>query len=758
MKSKDEEQLTTMIGEDQRRGSRASVRPVPQGPEAPYNETNEPAWADKETSFADLALVIRKRIWVLTGVFLLVLVLGVWYASTRVPIFRSEATVKVGQEHKESFKNLGEAAVANWWNQDEVYATEAEILRSRPIAEALVETVDLMQYDEFSRSERPSLINSLVALAASYVGLGQEGAAQPATEETRKRALANGILSRVSARRQGKTHMLRLGMEAKDPVVAKELLEGYLTLYLKQDLAEKRKPVNTAATWLKREVEISEKKLVDSLSQLVKFTSEHGVVAMDGEANHVLKFFNKAAEGLVRSKENRVHLEAMKVGVGQTGPPVLPYGVERGDSNRMREKLSLLESEYSQLAEIYSENYPKLVLMKKQIAYLREKAGELESGAVSTALETAEQQEKLQQEAFERAKKTALDSKSDSTEYAVLKKEVETNERLYNILLEKSKEMDLNTQIVVSRLSVVDPPSLPAFPVKPKKRAILMVVLLLGLVGGVSASFVVEHFDDKVRSADEVNRKIGLWTLGEVPDVNKLRKELSSSVKKGAYEFLPHDSPRSPVSDAIRNLKLAIFLSAPASTISSIAVCSSLPTEGKTFIAVSVGTAMATSGKRVLVIDADLRRRGLTRVFDKKDKSPGLSSVLSTNEVRLESVVRRSHVPGLYYIPAGPVPPNPPGLLESARMAKIVRQLKKAFDMLIFDCPPVVGLPDAQIVLAHVDAAVLVARMGYVPFELLKQARNRLIATKRPILGVVLNMSDKVSPYYRKYKYYKYYS
>ncbi|MEW6348657.1 MAG: polysaccharide biosynthesis tyrosine autokinase [Thermodesulfobacteriota bacterium] len=758
MNLKDEEHLTTLTAEAPRRGSKAAVRSVSQVPEAPYKQVDESAWSERETSFADLAIIIRKRIWIVTGTFLLVWVLGMLYAYTRVPIYRSEATVKVGQEHKESIKNLGEAAVSNWWNQDEVYATEAEVLKSRPIAEALVETVDLMQYDEFSRPERPSLMSSILTFAAAYAGFGNGSTTAPITEEARKRSLVAGVLSRVSARRQGKTHMLRLGMEARDPVVAKELLDAYLTLYLKKDLAEKRRPVNTAATWLKVEVETAEKKLVDSLAQLVKFTSEHGVVAMDGEANHVLKFFNKAAEGLVRSKENRVHLEAMKVGVGQSGPPVLPYGVERGDVSKMREKLSLLESEYSQLQEIYSENYPKLVLMKKQIAFLREKVAELESGAVSSALDAAEQQEKLQQDAFERAKKTALESKSDSTAYAVLKKEVETNERLYNILLEKSKEMDLNTQIVVSRLTVVDPPSTPVSPVKPKKRAIMMAVLLMGLVGGISAAFVVEHFDDKIRSTDDVTRKIGLWTLGEVPDVNKLRRELSSAVKKGSYEFLPHDSPRSPVSDAIRNLKLAIFLSAPASTISSIAVCSSLPSEGKTFIAVSVATAMATSGKRVLLIDTDLRRRGLTRVFEKRTKSSGLSSVLSSNEVKLESVVKRSHVPGLYYIPAGPVPPNPPGLLESARMARVVRQLKKAFDMVIFDCPPVVGLPDAQIVLAHVDAAVLVARMGYVPFDLVRQARDRLTATKRPILGVVLNMSDKVSPYYRKYKYYKYYS
>ena len=297
---------------------------------------------------------------------------------------------------------------------------------------------------------------------------------------------------------------------------------------------------------------------------------------------------------------------------------------------------------------------------------------------------------------------------------AVLKKEAETNERLYNLLLQKAKELALNRQIVTSRISVVDPPSLPGIPISPKESRIMWMAAILGLLGGIGCAFAMEQIDDTIRSSEEIDRKLGLCTLGEVPNIHRLKGGLAIAKPKAGYEFITHDSPRSPVADIIRSLSVTMFLAAPAPFPKKIVMCSSLPGEGKTFLTVAMATAIAAEGNRVLVVDADMRRQGLTRIFDKKSKVPGLSSILTENGLRLESLIKRSQVPGLYYLPAGPTPPNPPGLLKSSRMARLVRCLDKAFDIVIFDTPPVVGLPDGQIVLTLADAAILVARASYV--------------------------------------------
>ncbi len=705
-----------------------------------------------------MVALLRKRIVVLMSCFMLTTMLGVLYVFTAIPVYRSEATVRVGQEHKDTIKSIGEAMAPMGWSQDETYATEGEVIKSTPLAAALVDTLDLTQLNEFKPGSGKSLLTGVWHLILTSVNGGKVDSA-PAPEKAPTRGMLIGqVLKRLSVKRQGKSQLLKVGMEARDPEEAKTLLEGYLGLYLDRDLREKRRPLDGASNWINGEVERVEKQLMSSIARAVKFTGEHGVVAMDGEANHVLRFFNKAAEGLVRSKENRVQLEALQAGVGQPGSPILPSGVERMDVEKMREQLASLESDYSQLSEIYSSSYPKLVLMRKQIAYHKDKVAEMEKGAVSAALDSAEQQEKLQQEAFEHAKQNALDSNSGSIEYAVLKKEVETNERLYNLLLEKSKELALDRQIVSSRLAVIDPPAAPRLPIRPKKAQIIIVSALLGLIGGIGFAFAVEQLDGKIRSSEDLDRKLGLWTLGEIPDIRKLRGALAVTGPKNSYEFISYESPKSPVADAIRNLKLSVFLSAPASSLTTIAICSSLPSEGKSFIAVSLGATIASGGKRVLLVDADLRRKGLTKVFDDREKLAGLSSVLVGSDTKLESVVRRSKVPGLFYLPAGPTPPNPPGLLESARMARIMHHLTKAFDVIILDCPPAVGLPDAQIVMSHADGAILVARLNYVTVDLLRQARDKMLATNKPLLGVVLNMSDRVSAYYRKYNYYKYYS
>ncbi len=718
---------------------------------------DEQRWDEPSVSLTDLLAVVRRRAGVVIGCLLVATMLGALYVSAQVPVYKSEARLRIGKDKNDSIKTFGEVLFPIDFTQDENFVTEEEIIKSPSLAAALVDTYDLSQFKEFKLVQRENILDRIRRLVP-FFGRA-EGTNPQVTGEhpTSREATVRQILKLLSAKRQEKSQLLKVGMEARDPQEAKELLGAYLQLYLDRDLREKRRHFDAASHWLNTEVERSEKQLLESITKLVKFTSDRGVLAMDGESNHLLTFFNRAAEELVKSKEDRLQLRALQAQAGQSGTPVLPTGAGQREQEKSRDKLTTLESEYAHLTGIYSKDSPQMEMMRNQIAYLKEKVAEMEKSAWSTAIHSAEKREELQQEAFERAKQTALKSRSGSIEYAVLKREAETNERLYNLLLEKSKELAINSQLVTSRLTVVDPPSLPQVPVRPKKAKMMSWAAILGLIIGMGCALAIEKLDDKARSRLDIDQKVGLSTLGEVPDIRRLKGEFALSRPRIGYEFIVHSSPQSAFADLVRKLGMSLFLSSPSS--SALVVCSALPDEGKTFISIALATAIAGEGKQVVVVDTDMRQRGLTKVFNGKNAAGGLSSVLTdSGDLSLESVVRPCPVRGLYYLPAGPTPPNCPGLLKSDRMSLLTRKLGEAFDIVIFDCSPIFGLPDAQTVLTHADAAILVVRSGYTPVDLIKQARTELAATQKPILGVVLNMSpDKMSPYYKKYRYQRYY-
>jgi polysaccharide biosynthesis transport protein len=394
-------------------------------------------------------------------------------------------------------------------------------------------------------------------------------------------------------------------------------------------------------------------------------------------------------------------------------------------------------------------------ILRKKIEFLREKIDNLEKNAVEAALDSAKKQEQMHREVFDAAKKKAINVNTLGVQYAVLKKEVEINEQLYQILLKKSKEIELNSLIVGNNVSVVDPPSTNPAPVKPNRSLILILGSCFGLLGGVLAALFLEQMDVKVRTAREIEKKLSVPSLGLVPDIRKHKKHERFSPASADFPFLSHDAPTAMVSDAVRNVKTSLLLASPGSTIETMVVASALAGEGKTFIAVSIATAMSSGNKRVLVVDADLRNPSLAGIFGQPSNRPGLANLLAGDGVDLSQVIRRSRVPGLYYIPAGPEPPNPAELLESERLPQIISRFRETFDFVIFDAPPIMGFSDVQLISTNVDGVLLVVQQGRVPMEILQEAKNLVTMTRGRIFGAVLNMTDGVFPhYYGAHRYY----
>ena len=672
-------------------------------------------------------------------------------------MYQSEALLEVSKDENTSLERLSNSF--NPFSGDKDYLdTQIAILKSRSLAEMLAEAMNLKDSKEFvARTSALGQLTSRISSSGSRESPSDGGLMAAFRQEQ----LVNSILQRIKVKRHAKGSLIEIGLEATERVFAQQMLQRLIDLFLDQNLRKRRAGRLEAGKWLHQEIESSAQKLQNSARALVDFTNEHGMVSMEEGANHILNFFNKAAEGLVKAKEQRVEAEAFRRDDSGLPGALMPREAKPLDFSGLKEKLSGLESEYAQLSEVYSEHYPKLTMLRKQISFLRAKISDMEQRVVTEAVDTAKRQERSQEDAFEQAKKVAMDNNSLGIHYAILKKEQETNEEIHKLLLSKSKELDLNTRIIANNISVVDPPTLPVRPWRPKRRLIMGISGLLGLLAGVAMTLLMESLDNKPRKISEVERCLGIPTLGIIPDARKAGSRLGANGSTGNVDFIAHDSPRSVIADSIRNIKTSLVLSTIDAPLRSIVVSSAMPSEGKTFVAISIATTLASKEKKVVLVDTDLRRPRVGKAFDPHDRGPGLTSILTDWSLSLSKVIRRSRVPGLYYIPAGPIPPNPAALVESRRMQAFVAELKKHFDYVIFDTPPVTGFSEAVLLASGADAVILVIRAGTVPGEVLAEAAKRISLTGGQLIGAVLNMTngDFVDYYGKGYsKYRKYYS
>lgn len=337
----------------------------PRGSE--YHDYDE----EPEKTLKDYIRVVFKRKRVIIIVFFAVVALTAAYTFTRVPIYRANATLEFDKENTNSINNIGEQLAPNW-TQTEFFATQSGILKSRFLAEALQDKMDLANTPEF-KAEEPSLTNRSINQVLSLFSSSAEPVGT--SDRTKRDALTKAVIDRVTAKRETNSRLLNLSMDAKNPEFATKMLENYIELYLEQNLRKRRVISQEAVGWLKAEQTKAEDKLVKSMASLVNFTNDNGVVSLEDVSNHILRFFNSSAEGLVKSKEHRVQLEALQKEDASEGMGILPSDFKVADQN-IREKLALFEAEYMQMSEIYSEDYPKLVMLKKQISFLKNRLSE----------------------------------------------------------------------------------------------------------------------------------------------------------------------------------------------------------------------------------------------------------------------------------------------------------------------------------------------------------------------------------------------
>lgn len=450
-------------------------------------------------------------------------------------------------------------------------------------------------------------------------------------------------------------------------------------------------------------------------------------------------------------------------------------------TQQLRTSLKQAQTEYASLGSQVTAAYPGMRELHAKITALREAIkDERTQGlqALQSQYNADYSAELALREQIEAEKAKAQDVAKKLIHYDVLSKEASSLRDLYQAVLKQAKEIEMSAAVTTSNVFIADYAPLPTSPSAPKTKLIVILATLVGLSGGVLMAFVLESLADMMTTSDDVQQTLDLPILGTVPDFALTARErhkalpvppdesggagvppdpttppeqgdteaapIPPSSRVGA-ELITISAPHTSIAEALRTIRANVLLSSADYPPRIILMASSIQGEGKTTILSNLAVTLAQANHRTLMIDADLRMGGLTRLFCGSDSTqPGLSELL-TAQLPLERIVHTTGIPNLDLLPVGARPPNPAELVGSESMKRLLAGLKDRYDFILVDSPPILAVADALLVSRMVDSVLMVVRSGVTPRPVAREARSKLARVKARVIGTVFNGASHTS-------------
>ena len=520
-------------------------------------------------------------------------------------------------------------------------------------------------------------------------------------------------------------------VEYSDPVPARaqKIANAYADAFVASTLDKRFQANASAKTFLEDKIAQLKLRLEESEKKLLDFAQDQQIVEVNEKSSIAESNLAAANAALGNLISERTKNEQLWRQAESTAAINLPQLLSNKVIETLRGKRQELDIEYQQKLETFKPNFPAMVRIKNQIDEIdRQLAAEVQAikDSLKAAYETSLAQEEDMKKRIEVLRQDMLDLQKRSIQYNILKREVDTNRELHASLLQRFKEVDVASGVGANNVFVVDRALLPISPSSPRFLRALLIALALGLAAGFGTAYVLERLDDKIRTVEQAELITGLSTLGVIPQVADVREQLAD--------------PRSALSEAYRSLCTALQFSTENGLPRSLTITSAGPSEGKSLTSLSIAKHFASLGRKVLLVDADLRNPSLHKALN-TDNSTGLSNYL-TGASTPPDVMQKTDVPNLAFIASGPLPPNAADLLGSPRVLSLLSIGGEVFDLIVIDGPPVLGLADAQLLSSAAAATMFVVSAGSTRTGNIRGALRRLQLSRASLIGVVLTRYD----------------
>jgi len=691
--------------------------------------------------------VLFKRRWVALPGFLLVFLTGAIGTIRAVPVYEARTQLLVEKDARRVTTLNTALDGTEGIENDDFYPTQYNILQSRTLATRTLTALDGAKLAE----KQPASSGGFAFSVSGLIGSVRSGAssmvskAKPAPiadpephETTMQSHRIDGLLGSLKVEQVRMARLFNLRFRSTDPQYAAAAVNMLAQEYRNQSLDFRLASSREAAEYLGKQLIEQRTRVNESEMALQRFKERHNTVSVDDKQNIIVQRLGALSSNLTsaqiyRSEKEEAYnqiLSLQKEGVSIDAVPSI-----RSNEAVIRAKADIANYK-ARDAEFAAQNLaPKMserVSLANQIQAAELRLKEETEKAVSNVrneYEMAKNKEAQLQKDLDKQKGEVIGVDSLTMQYAALVREAESNRKLYENLLERTKESGAAGEFRGSNVSIVDKAEVPRTPVLPQVKRDLMVAAFGGCLLAFALAFGFEYIDSRIKTPDEVKAYLNMPCLGMVPVVPIKNQHGETPLLNG--------EATAAFSEAIRAVRTAVLFASADEGARSIVVTSTGPHEGKTLVASSLAIALAQTGQRTIVLDADMRRPRMHEALG-RSQEPGLSNLLVGDSV-LTDAVRPTTIQNLWILPAGHIPPNPAELLGSKKYDELLAELKRRFDTVIIDAPPVMPVTDAAL-LAHTAGGVLfVIGAEMTPRQSAAAAIEQLSNANAKFLGAVLN-------------------
>jgi succinoglycan biosynthesis transport protein ExoP len=727
--------------------------------------------------------ILLKWKWTATLFFLAAVAVAVAYSLSLTPIYTASGTMWI-----EDNPNILPFEDVQSFDSGSNIQSQARLLRSRSLASDVIDKLKLY--------ENPA-----------FAGTPKEGQARPdPTDPIYRERLVQKFIANVTVASRERSRLVDVSFNSPNPRLAADVLNTLFDGYIEMMVSKRYGASEQASKFLADQISELRAEIDQKERELNEYGAKQDILPLStAEAPTVSRIgdVNKALTDATLDKVTKFNIynQLKNAPLGE-----IPNAPEGSLIQRLREQYVNLSREYASRLTTVRPEFPAMQQLKSQLdaatEALRTETQNLTRNAYNDYQNALTKEQSLRQ-LLESQKNEAYKASSSSVVYNSLRIELENKKALLETLSKRQSETDVSSRLKgleALNVWIVDKADFPLRPAFPNKQQNVLIGVLIGLALGIGLAFGLEYLNNTVKTSKDVGNAIGVPTLGAIPafesearpkgpfgelrkvvsmlrgrrvkDEKPRRKQRGSARrlglegldseparngKGGRIDLIASREPQSIQAESYRSIRTTLLVSSPSGKIKTILFTSPLAKEGKSSTISNLGISLAEAGRRVVIVDSDLRKPRQGRIFwNHATSGPGLSRFLSS-VVEPKDVIQSTGTPNLGLVASGPLPANPIELLTSDRMNTLVSYLRQNFDFILFDTPPVLAVSDALAMGPMADAIVLVARGGQTPVPALKQAKMKLDAHKLKCLGVILNGIDLVEQdgyYARQYYHY----
>jgi succinoglycan biosynthesis transport protein ExoP len=715
--------------------------------------------AEPETgSLLDYWQAIRRRKLALTACGVVGLGLGIGAALTQVPMYRANTSIEIqdGRADELATKILSPQPETASGDSPVDVQTQIKVLQSRTLIDRALNKAHISSMADLNRNSRPML-----PLLTVFADSKPEENRESLIEKVEKHLKVNPV---------GSTRIVEVSYEAADPAAAAQFANALTSEYIQQSLEARWESNRKTSDWLVGQVDEMRNKLQHSEDALQAYARQKGLIYTADKQNISEEKLREVQSELSKAQADRVEKESRFEVARSAALESIPEVLNDNNLRAMENNLVDLRKQEAEMAVTFKPDYNQAKRLRAEIDSLTsniENKRTLVLTRLGNELDESQRRERSLESSYARQTRLVTNDSEKSIQYDMLKHDVDTNRQIYEVMLQRVKESSITSALKAQNVLVIDPAKAPLHPYAPNLSMDAVGGLMFGLMLGIVGIVIGSKADDCVREPGDASMLLGIPELGMIPagdavDAKGVRMPAflfrTKSRKTQSLELVSSPNRSARVADSFRAVLASILFAAAGRRQRVLVVTSASPGEGKTTTTSNLAITLANMGRKVLLIDGDIRSPRIHSTLG-LENSTGLTTMikqLALNEVLTNNFMKEMPgVPNLRVLTSGPAIQAGADLLFSGFMPSVIARYRNEFDMVLIDTPPMLLMPDARVLARLADAVVLVARAGQTSRRAIQAAYRRFVEDRTPVLGVVLNgwnVQMSAHSYYADYK------